>query len=277
MVRAAYERMAQVGGHLRGLLDEPERVNLLALCVFAAQTVASTLVVNYGWLSADNAQTWHTSCALMGQTRFRYAYSLAWFVPAILACSMIKHAVLLYVYGTGAATATGGFDAGYARHARALEYTFSAGLMLVVVAATTGVEDIGVLVTLFALNAVTQTADLAVKEAGGTGSECGTYLAALSCLSFAQAWALIWYYFGVAVQTAKGDGVPGFVYAIVGSIFLLFCVFIVVDWNVDSPARKSVAMDVASVAAKTTLAWILLGGATRPEQQAGGGGGGGGG
>lgn len=143
---------------------------------------------------------------------------------------------------------------------RWVEYAFSASLMVVIIAGLVGITDVAALVALFALDASMILFGwlMETRNRPGPGADWSPFV--FGCLAGIVPWVAI----GVYLAGAGGD-VPGFVYGIFVSIFVLFNCFAVNQW-LQYRARGRWAdylfgervYVILSLTAKSALAWQVF-------------------
>ena len=147
---------------------------------------------------------------------------------------------------------------------RFLEYSISASIMLVCIALTTGVRDFVTLLIICILNITTQALGAFNERTKDTTTRTRLFsLAWVCCIS---AYAIIFWYFGVAVDRSDTD-VPEFVFGIVIGQFILFNLFGLVqliqlygrDWACIGiiATESELAYCILSLVAKTLLGWLI--------------------
>lgn len=149
--------------------------------------------------------------------------------------------------------------------ARWLEYSLSASLMVVLIATFAGITDLRALVAIAGANAAMIFFGL-LMERVNVGREQLDWLPFwLGCVIGAVPWVAI----GIALVGSEVDGdVPGFVWGIFASLFVLFNSFAVNMWlqyKRVGPWRRYVFGEwgylVLSLTAKSALAWQIYAGA----------------
>jgi Heliorhodopsin len=149
--------------------------------------------------------------------------------------------------------------------ARWIEYSISASLMIVLIAMLTGITNLYALIGLFAVNAAMILFGF-LMERMNQGRDVVTWLPFIfGCLVGAVPWICIT--IAIVVSGTEGDGVPGFVYGIFISLFLLFNCFAVNQWLqyrkrgrfADYLYGEKVYL-VLSLIAKSALAWQVFAG-----------------
>jgi hypothetical protein len=150
-------------------------------------------------------------------------------------------------------------------YARWIEYSFSASLMVVLIATFSGVTDLRALIAVAGANAAMILFGL-LMERTNLGRETLDWLPFwFGCLVGAVPWIVI----GISLVGAEVDGsVPGFVWGIFVSLFLFFNSFALNMWLQHrgiGPWRSYVFGEwgylVLSLTAKSALAWQIYAGA----------------
>lgn len=148
-------------------------------------------------------------------------------------------------------------------YARWYEYALSASLMIVLIAMVSGVRDAGALVALFAVNATMLFFGLLMEtqNEGRARPDWTAYV--FGCVAGVVPWAVIAYQVAGAERGA-GD-VPGFVYGILVSLFVLFNSFAVnmfLQYRRAGPWRNYLfgegVYQLLSLVAKSALAWQVF-------------------
>lgn len=150
-------------------------------------------------------------------------------------------------------------------YARWIEYSFSASLMVVLIAMLTGITDLYALLGLFGVNAGMILLGLIMERVNRDRSSVDWWPFVFGSILGVVPWIAIGT--AIAVSSDKADGVPGFVYGIFVSLFLLFSTFAVNQWLqyrgrgrfADYLFGEKVYL-VLSLAAKSALAWQVFGG-----------------
>ena len=154
-------------------------------------------------------------------------------------------------------------------HARWMEYSLSASLMIVVIAMLVGIQDIASLILVFSLNA-TMILFGWVMELYNQRTEKTVWLPYwFGVFAGAVPWVAIAVYLIGSGNEAGGP--PGFVYAIFFTIFLFFNTFavnMVLQYKKVGRWRDYLygerAYIILSLVAKSALAWQVFGGTLRP-------------
>jgi hypothetical protein len=146
------------------------------------------------------------------------------------------------------------------------EYSLSASLMVVLIAMLTGARDLGTLIALAGANAAMILFGLAMEERNRPGEPVDWRPFVYGCLVGAVPWAVIALQLGRA--QAETGSVPGFVFAIFGTLFVLFMSFAVNMWLQYArigPWRSYAFAErgylMLSLVAKSALAWQVYAGA----------------
>lgn len=154
---------------------------------------------------------------------------------------------------------------------RWIEYAFSSSVMIVVIAALAGVQEIGTLIAVFGANAAMIMFGWSM-EVANEGRDRPQWLHyVFGCIAGAVPWVAI---FAVLVSSASAPGsapIPGFVIAIFISLFISFNVFaanMVLQYRRIGPWRDYLygerAYMLFSLIAKSLLAWQVFFGTLRP-------------
>ena len=151
--------------------------------------------------------------------------------------------------------------------ARWWEYSVSASLMVVLIAMLTGIEEITALIAIFGANAAMILFGLLMERANSPQRPVDWLPFVYGCLIGAVPWIAIGYQLVRSELATDGD-VPGFVFAIFVSLFVLFNSFAVNmalqyrrrgRWR--DPYFVERAYIVLSLVAKSALAWQVYAGA----------------
>ncbi|HUZ03511.1 MAG TPA: heliorhodopsin HeR [Thermomicrobiaceae bacterium] len=153
-------------------------------------------------------------------------------------------------------------------YARWWEYAISASVMIVLIALVTGVSDVGALIAIFGINAAMIFFGMLMEifNRPGEGQRVNWTPFIFGCVAGVVPWIVIAYqFFGAESRAPAGAGVPGFVYGIVISLFVLFNTFAVnqaLQYGRVGPWRSYLfgekAYIVLSLSAKTLLAWQIF-------------------
>ena len=183
-------------------------------------------------------------------------------VAAFLAVSALAHLLVATAWWRG-------YLGDLARHrntARWVEYAFSSSLMIVLIAQLCGISDVAALLALFGVNtAMILFGWLQEKyeEPGGHGWLPFVF----GCIAGVVPWIAIAVYVAAPGSTSSAEP-PGFVYAIIVSLFVFFNVFALNQWLqyrakgrwADYLVGEKVYIFL-SLTAKSLLAWQVFAGA----------------
>jgi hypothetical protein len=153
--------------------------------------------------------------------------------------------------------------------ARWVEYSFSASLMIVIIAMLVGMYDGVSLIMIFALNAMMILCGWMMELHNQTTIRTNWTAFGFGCIAGTVPWiAIALYLFG---SGDAGGGPPGFVYGIFFSIFVFFNIFavnMVLQYKKVGPWRDYIYGErmyiILSLAAKSLLAWQVWAGTLRP-------------
>lgn len=151
------------------------------------------------------------------------------------------------------------------------EYTFSASLMIVVIAMLSGIYDLAALVLIFALNATMLFFGLMMELHNQTTEKTNWTAYIFGCIAGIVPWIVIAIYFYGSLATAT-ETIPAFVYYILGTLFVFF--FLGFGLNMFLQYRKvgpwrdylfgERMYIILSLVAKSALAWQVFFGTLRP-------------
>lgn len=153
---------------------------------------------------------------------------------------------------------------------RWFEYMLSSSVMIVVIAMLCGVYDLWLLASLFALNAIMNLMGLMMEVHNQTTSKTNWLSYNIGVFAGLVPWVVILAFFFGAINSV-GVKLPGFVYAIVATIFVTFNIFainMVLQYKKIGPWKnyfygERVYM-IMSLVAKSLLAWEMFSGTLRP-------------
>ena len=150
--------------------------------------------------------------------------------------------------------------------ARWWEYSISASIMVVLIAMLAGVTDAIALIALFGVNTAMILFGLVMERANAGRASVDWRPFIYGCIAGAVPWVAIGLQLGVS--QANSSGVPGFVFAIFLTLFLLFNTFAVNMWlqyrgrgRWAAPAFAERVYLILSLVAKSALAWQVYAGA----------------
>ncbi len=143
---------------------------------------------------------------------------------------------------------------------RWVEYALSASLMIVLIVGITGVTDVVALLALFGVNASMILFGWLMETTSDPGPDADWTPFAFGCIAGVVPWIGIGIYL-----VGAGDDVPGFVYGIFVSLFLLFNCFALNQWlQYRAKGRWADYLHgeriyiVLSLVAKSLLAWQIF-------------------
>lgn len=186
---------------------------------------------------------------------------LAPMIAAFLLISALAHFIMAFVaYGWYVRQLKN-----HINYIRWYEYSFSASLMVVIIAILSGVFDIPSLILLFSLTAAMIIFGLVMEIHNQTTKRTNwTSFVAGSVFGFIP-WAIIAWYFFAAITS--GDAIPTFVYFILPTLFILFFTFalnMVLQYKKVGPWRDYLYGErgymILSLVAKSALAWQVFAG-----------------
>jgi hypothetical protein len=155
-------------------------------------------------------------------------------------------------------------------YARWYEYSFSASLMIVLIGMLCGVYDLGALIMAFALTGVMNLCGLVMEVHNQTTKQTNWTSYVVGCIAGIAPWVAIAIYFFGSLAKA-GEGVPGFVYVILPTLFVFFFCFavnMVLQYKKVGPWRDYLFGErvyiLLSLIAKSALAWQVFAGTLRP-------------
>ena len=155
--------------------------------------------------------------------------------------------------------------------ARWYEYALSSSLMIVIIAMLCGMYDMSSLILLFSLNATMNLFGLMMEKHNRTTEKVDWTAFVFGCVAGIVPWITIGMYLVGAAQSVDTQ-IPGFVYAIIASIFVFFNIFALNMWlqyKKVGPWKNYLFGErmyiVLSLVAKSALAWQIFSGTLRPQ------------
>ena len=154
---------------------------------------------------------------------------------------------------------------------RFYEYALSSSLMIVLIGLLVGVNDIGAIILAFTVNAAMNLFGIMMEYHNQYTNKVDWTSFIFGCIAGIAPWVVIFLYFMGAVNSGDAKP-PAFVYAIVPTLFVFFNIFAinmvlqykkVGKWK-DYLYGERVYI-VLSLAAKTTLAWLIFSGVFAPS------------
>lgn len=169
---------------------------------------------------------------------------------------------------------------GFGRYARDLrngmnpvrfyEYALSSSLMIVLIGMLAGIWDLGAILLIFVLNAAMNLFGIMMEYHNFYTQRVDWTSFVYGCIAGFVPWVVIFIYFYGAVNSGD-QGPPGFVYAIIPTLFVFFNVFAINMWlqyRKVGPWRDYVygerAYIILSLAAKSVLCWMIWVGTLAP-------------
>lgn len=154
--------------------------------------------------------------------------------------------------------------------ARWYEYSFSASIMIVIIAMLTSIYDLGTLLALFTLTAVMNLMGLVMELHNQTTKKTDWTSYIIGCIAGFVPWVVVFISL-ISAVTASGGKVPPFVIGIYISIaifFNLFAINMVLQykkiWKWSDYLYGERAYIILSLVAKSLLAWQVFVGTLRP-------------
>ena len=154
--------------------------------------------------------------------------------------------------------------------ARWYEYSFSASLMIVIIAMLTSIYDVGTLIALFTLTAVMNLMGLMMELHNQTTSTTNWTSYIIGCIAGIVPWIVIFISLIAAIGSSGGK-VPAFVIGIYVSIAIFFNLFAInmylqykKIWRWKEYLYGERMYIVLSLVAKSLLAWQVFAGTLRP-------------
>jgi hypothetical protein len=150
-------------------------------------------------------------------------------------------------------------------YARWIEYSISASLMIVLIGLLTGITNLYAVLGIFGVNASMILFGLLMERVNRGRNEVDWWPFVFGCIAGIVPWIAITV--SIIASSTEGDGVPGFVYGIFVSLFLLFNCFALNQWLqyrrrgrfADYLYGEKVYL-VLSLVAKSALAWQVYAG-----------------
>ncbi|MFN2219157.1 MAG: heliorhodopsin HeR [Anaerolineae bacterium] len=154
--------------------------------------------------------------------------------------------------------------------ARFYEYALSSSLMIVLIGMLVGVYDLGALIAIFGVNAAMNLFGIMMELHNQTTTKTNWTAFIYGCIAGIVPWIVIVMYFLGSLATAGAEP-PGFVYAIIPTIFVFFNIFALnmfLQYKQVGPWKNYLFGErmyiVLSLLAKTALAWMIFAGTLAP-------------
>lgn len=242
-------------------LSRLKRLNVIFGVLFVVQAVVLLIVAEAAKLPVRGS--FLTDAPGSGQYGSRDIFDLRidWMVAVFLLLAALDH--------LGVATfARRKYESGIVQGVnpfRWWEYSISASLMVVLIAMLAGVSELTALAMMFGANAAMIFFGLVMEQVNVDARTIRWSPFVYGCVVGLVPWI------GIVIQfwlsSGEGDGVPGFVYVIFVTLFLLFNGFAVNMWlayrgkgKFANPLFAEKVYLVLSITAKSALAWQVYGG-----------------
>lgn len=154
--------------------------------------------------------------------------------------------------------------------ARFYEYALSSSLMIVLIGMLVGIWDLGAIILIFALNATMNLFGIMMEYHNQYTNKTNWTSFIFGSIAGIIPWVVIMIYFLSALNSAGAEP-PGFVYAIIPTIFVFFNIFavnMVLQYKKVGPWKDYLFGEkfyiVLSLLAKTALAWMIFAGTLAP-------------
>jgi len=153
---------------------------------------------------------------------------------------------------------------------RFYEYALSSSLMIVLIGMLVGIWDLGAIILMFALNATMNLFGIMMEYHNQRTERTRWTSFIFGSIAGIIPWVVIVMYFLSAISSADADP-PGFVYAIIPTIFVFFNIFavnMVLQYKKVGPWKDYLFGErvyiILSLLAKTALAWQIFAGTLAP-------------
>ena len=153
---------------------------------------------------------------------------------------------------------------------RFYEYALSSSLMIVLIGMLVGIWDLGAIILIFAVNATMNLFGIMMEYHNQYTEKTNWVSFIFGSIAGIVPWVVIMVSFLSAVSSADAQP-PGFVYAIIPTIFVFFNIFAINMWLQYKKVGKWAdylfgerAYIVLSLLAKTALAWMIFAGTLAP-------------
>jgi hypothetical protein len=153
---------------------------------------------------------------------------------------------------------------------RFFEYALSSSVMIVVIALLVGIYELAALIALFGVNAAMNLFGNSMEDDNEKREKVRWASFVYGCVAGIVPWIVIAWYF-LASVTGGEQGPPGFVYAIVPTLFVFFNIFavnMILQYKKVGPWKNYLFGErvyiVLSLFAKSVLAWIIWSGTMAP-------------
>ncbi len=154
--------------------------------------------------------------------------------------------------------------------ARFYEYALSSSLMIVLIGMLVGIWDLGSIILIFAVNATMNLFGIMMEYDNQNREKTRWTSFIFGSIAGIVPWVVIMIYFLSALNSAGAEP-PGFVYAIIPTIFVFFNSFAInmlLQYKKVGPWKDYLFGErvyiILSLAAKTALAWMIFSGTLAP-------------
>jgi hypothetical protein len=155
--------------------------------------------------------------------------------------------------------------------ARFYEYALSSSLMIVLIGLLVGINDLAAVILIFGLNAMMNLFGIMMEKHNQTTTKTDWTSFIYGCIAGIIPWIAIMWYFVGSINSGGANKPPAFVYAIIPTIFVFFNIFAVnmfLQYKKVGPWKDYLFGErvyiILSLAAKTTLAWMIFSGVFAP-------------
>lgn len=153
---------------------------------------------------------------------------------------------------------------------RFYEYALSSSLMIVLIGMLVGIWDLGAIILIFAVNATMNLFGIMMEYHNQYTKKTNWLSFIFGSIAGIVPWVVIMIYFLSAINSTDANP-PGFVYAIIPTIFVFFNIFavnMVLQYKKVGPWKDYLFGEkfyiVLSLLAKTALAWMIFAGTLAP-------------
>jgi hypothetical protein len=153
---------------------------------------------------------------------------------------------------------------------RFYEYALSSSLMIVLIGMLVGIWDLGTMIVMFGINAMMNLFGIMMELHNQRTTKTDWTAFIYGCIAGIIPWIVIIMFFLGALSSAGAEP-PGFVYAIIPTIFVFFNIFALnmfLQYKQVGPWRDYLFGErmyiVLSLLAKTALAWMIFAGTLAP-------------
>ncbi|MFZ4515950.1 MAG: heliorhodopsin HeR [Acidimicrobiia bacterium] len=250
---------SEVGNDQKARLANLRNWNIAVGILHLAQAVAILALSNgFSIPLVAAVQSGPPGTALTKTATF-FDVRFSWAIAFFLGCAAIDHLAM-------ATVARGWYERNLAaniNYARWIEYSVSASVMVVLIAMLPGITNFYAVVAIFAVNAAMILFGLLMERENQGRNSVTWWPFIFGCIVGIVPWCCI--VIALIVSSNQGEGVPGFVYGIFVSLFVLFNCFALNQWLQYRRRGRFVnylygekIFLVLSLVAKTLLAWQVF-------------------